>query len=92
MNLLSKEDSNSAELETVPVTRIPVTVITANGEVHTKEEATVCVKELELCLTVKLLVDTPAIQKTTWRLLSQGCQQAPPARPQVHLQHRFYRT
>ena len=47
MHLLSKEDSNSAELETVRVTRSPVTGVTADGEVHTKEEATVCVKELD---------------------------------------------
>ena len=92
MHLLSKEYWNSAELETVRITRSPVTVITADGEVHTKEEATVCLKELELCVTVKLLEDKPAIQKTTWRLLNHGCQQAPPVHPQVHLQNRFNRT
>ena len=36
-------------------------VITANGEVQTHEEATVYVKELDICLTMKVLEDTPAV-------------------------------
>ena len=39
-------DLNSAESETVTKSCSPTTVITANGEVQTHEEATVCVKEL----------------------------------------------
>ena len=39
-----------------------MTVITANGEVQTNEEATVYVSELEKFLTMKLLEDTPAVQ------------------------------
>ena len=35
--------------------------MTANGEVHPLEEATVYVKELDLFVTVKLLEDTPAV-------------------------------
>ena len=38
-----------------------ITVITANGEVQTKEEATVYVKELDLLMTIKLLEDTTAV-------------------------------
>ena len=38
----------------------PTTVMTANGEVVTVEEATVYVKELDLFVTVVLLADTPA--------------------------------
>ena len=37
------------------------TVITANGEVQTHEEATVCVKQLDLFLTMKVLENTPAV-------------------------------
>ena len=36
-------------------------VLTATGEVQTHEEATVCVKELEKFLTMKVLEDTPAV-------------------------------
>ena len=39
----------------------PTTVMTANSEVPTKEEATVCVRELDLFVTVMLLEDTPAV-------------------------------
>ena len=38
-----------------------MTVITANGEVHTNEEATVYVRELNIFLTMKLLEDTSAV-------------------------------
>ena len=41
MHMISKKDLNSAELETVTTSRSPMTVITANGEVQTNEEATV---------------------------------------------------
>ena len=42
MHMIGKKDLNSAELETVTTSRSPTTVITANGEVQTHEEATVC--------------------------------------------------
>ena len=54
MRMISKKDLNSAELETVTTSRSPTTVITANGDVQTHEEATVCVKEL-------VLDNTPAV-------------------------------
>ena len=41
--------------------RSPTTVMTANGEVRTREEATVHVKELDLFVTVLLLEETPAV-------------------------------
>ena len=47
MHMISKKDLNSAELETMTTSISPTTVITANGEVQTHEEATVYVKELE---------------------------------------------
>ena len=57
----SRKDLNSAEWGTVRVSKSPTTVVAANGEVHTKEEATVYVKGLDLFVTVKLLEDTPAV-------------------------------
>ena len=46
MHMLSKKDIISGELETVRESQTPVTVIIAAiGEVQTKEEATVYVKE-----------------------------------------------
>ena len=61
MYMLSWKDLNSAELESVRVSKSPTKVVTASGEVQTKEEATVYVKELDLFVTVKLLKDTPAV-------------------------------
>ena len=60
MHMLIRKDLNSAELETVRVSTNPTTVVAANGDVQTKEEATVYVKELDLFVTVKLL-DTLAV-------------------------------
>ena len=47
MHKISKKDLNSAEIDTLTKSRSPTKVITANGEVKTHEEATVCVKELD---------------------------------------------
>ena len=58
---MNRRDLNSAELETVKVSRGSTTVVTANEEVQTNEEATVYVKALDLFVTVKLLEDTPAV-------------------------------
>ena len=41
--------------------RSPTTVMTANGEVQTREEATVYVEDLDLFVTVMVLEDTPAV-------------------------------
>ena len=60
MHMISKKDFNSSELESSTTSRSPTTVITANGEVQTHEEAIVHVKELNIFLTVKVLEDTPA--------------------------------
>ena len=58
----SKKDINSAELESMRMSRNPTTVMTANGEVQTGEEATENVKELDLFVTVMLLQETPAVR------------------------------
>ena len=56
-----REDLNSAEMDALTKSCRPTIVISANGEVQTHEEATVYVKELDLFLTMKVLVDTPAV-------------------------------
>ena len=61
MHMVSRKDLNSAELETVRASKSPTTVVTANSEVPTKEEAVVYVRELDLFVTVMLLGDTPTI-------------------------------
>ena len=61
MHMVSRKDLNSAELEAVRVSKSLTTVVTANGEVLTKEEATVYVRELDLFVTVMLLEDTRAV-------------------------------
>ena len=61
MHMISRKDLNSAELETVRISKNPTTVVTAKGEVLTKEEATVYIKELDLFVTVMLVEDTPAV-------------------------------
>ena len=59
MHMVSKKDLNSAGLETMRIS--PTTVITANGEVQTREEATVYVRELDLFVKVMFLEETPAV-------------------------------
>ena len=61
MHMITKKDLNSGDLETLTTSRSPTTVITANGEVQTHEEATVYVRQLVIFLTMKVLEDTPAV-------------------------------
>ena len=61
MHMISKKDLNSAERDTLTKSCSPTTVITANGELQTHEEATVYVKELDIFLTVKVLENSPAV-------------------------------
>ena len=57
----AKRTLNDAEMDILTKSCGPTTVITANGEVQTHEEATVYVKELEIFLTMKVLENTPAV-------------------------------
>ena len=59
--MVSKKALNSAELETMRTSRSPTTVKTANGDVQTREEATVYVKQLDLLVKVMLLEEIPAV-------------------------------
>ena len=61
MHKVSKKDLNSAELETMRTSRSPTTVMTANGLVQTREEATVYVKQLDFFVKVMFLEETPAL-------------------------------
>ena len=61
MHLISKKDLSDAEMDTLTKSCSPTIVITANGEVQTHEEAIVCVKELGIFLTMKVLDNTPAV-------------------------------
>ena len=45
IHMISKKDLNSAEMDTLTKSCCPMSVITANGEVQTHEEAIVYVKE-----------------------------------------------
>ena len=53
MHMISKKDLNYAEMNTLTKSCSPTTVIKANGEEHTHEEATGYVKELNIFLTMK---------------------------------------
>ena len=61
MHLVITRDLNSAELETMRISENPTTVMTANGDVQTREEAKVYVKELDLFVAGMLLEETPAV-------------------------------
>ena len=62
MHMVIKKDFDSAELETMRTSRsLTTTVMTANGEVQTREEATAKVKQLDLFVKVMLLEETPAV-------------------------------
>ena len=75
MHIFSRKDLDKAELETVRISTNPTMVMTANGEVLTKEEATENVKELDLFVTVMLL-DTPA-SSLTWKTLRRSWEHLP---------------
>ena len=61
MHMISRKDLNATKMDTLSKSCSPTTVITANGEVQTHEEATLYVKELDIFLTMKVLEDTPAV-------------------------------
>ena len=77
--------------------RIPTTVVTGNGEVQTNEEAQVYAHDLDLFVTVQILVDTPAVLSLGKLCEEHGyscewaCGQKPHLAP-VRLPHRHSRT
>ena len=61
MHMLSRKELSSDEMETLRRSWNSTTVVTATGEVQTNEEAQVYVHDLDLFVTVQILVDTPAV-------------------------------
>ena len=61
MHMISKKDLTDAEMDTLTKSCSPTTVITANGEVQTHEEATVYVQELGKFLAMKVFENTPTV-------------------------------
>ena len=61
MHMISKKDLDTAELATVRISKNPIMVVTASGEVQTREEATGFVRELDLFETLMLLENTLAV-------------------------------
>ena len=59
MHMLRKKVLSSGEPDTFRKSSNPTTVITANGEVQTNEEAQVYVNDVDLFVTVQLLEGTP---------------------------------
>ena len=59
MHVVSKKDLNSPDLETMRISRIPTTVMTASGEVQTREEAT------EKCQRIGFNRDSKASRRYT---------------------------
>ena len=55
MHVMRNKDSSSYELDTLRRSKNPTVVLTANGEVHTNEEAQVYVNDLNLFGTVQFL-------------------------------------
>ena len=71
--MVSKKVLDSAELEMMRISRNPTTVMTAKGEVQTREEATVYVEELVLFVTVMILEETPAVLSLGKLCEDHGC-------------------
>ena len=67
MHTMSKKGLSSYELDTLRRSRNTTVVLTANGEVHTNDEAQVYVRDLNLFVTVQLLEETPAV--VAWKTL-----------------------
>ena len=62
MHMMTKKELSSEEMGTAKRSRNPTVVLTADGEVHTHEEAHVFVHDLNQFVTVQLLEETPAVQ------------------------------
>ena len=61
MHRIAKRELSSEEMDTLRMSRTPTAALTANGEVHTHEEAQVFVHDLNLFVTVQLFEEAPAV-------------------------------
>ena len=73
MHMLSKKDLSSDEMNTLRRSRTSTTVMSANGEVQTNEEAQVYVHDLYLFVTVQVLEETPAVLSLAKLCSELGC-------------------
>ena len=61
MHIISIKDLGYSEMDTLTKSCSLTIVIATNREVQTHEEAIVCVKKLDIFLSVKVLENTPAV-------------------------------
>ena len=73
MHTLSKKDLSSDGMDTLRRSRTTSTVVTANGEVQTNEEAQVYVHDVDVFVTVQLLDETPAVLSLGKLCSEHGC-------------------
>ena len=73
MHMMSNKDLNSDELDTLRSTRTPTVELTAEGDVHTHEEAQVFVHDLNQFVTLQLLEETPAVLSLGNLCKHHGC-------------------
>ena len=58
LHMMSKNELTSGEKDTIRQSKEPSVITTASGEAEWTEEATVCVNDLDVCVTMMLLVDS----------------------------------
>ena len=58
MHMMSRKELSAGEMDTVKRSRGPTAVLTANGEVQTREEAQVFVHDRNLFVTMQFLEET----------------------------------
>ena len=68
MHMMSNKNLSSSEIHTLRRSRNPTVVLSANGEVHTNEEAQVFVHDQNLFVTVQLLEEN-ACCSIAWKTL-----------------------
>ena len=61
IHMVSKKEISSEEMGTIKRSGNPRAVLTADGEVHTHEEAQVFIHDLNQFVTVQRLEETPAV-------------------------------
>ena len=61
MHMISIKDLGYSEMDTLMKLCSLTLVIATNREVQTHEKVTVCVKELDIFLTMKVIENTPAV-------------------------------
>ena len=73
VHMMNKKELSSGEMGTVKRSRNPTVVLTADGEVHTHEEAQVFVHDLNQFVTVQLLEETLVVPSQGKLCKNHGC-------------------